>query len=659
MVSLPPSARLLQAFSSRITTRLRAALTLVAVIICAAGLGIALQMQTILSTPVQLNNAALPMLTIAQRIERDLNGIFLSMDMLQQEDAPLALDALEAKVSEKVATVATRLAELRRLGISPPLVDRLEQRLMTAKRASQEVLRSRDALRQADDQIAAKLDRIQDLQERGDLILDELSYGFTAETDRLLRAAAQSNLAVLGEESAFSNLLLEAITLNDLRLDIDALVNISINQALQGHSDHFDRASLLVSEKLQDVIARLPRIADPEKRRELALQIATLRELLLNDQDGFFTDLAARQRFQSKFDALRAEHLPMIVEISNMSSELTQYTLRLVDAITLRLRDTIHQVIWIVAATGFAALLVIAIANRLVIERQFNLRVKSLTNAVSAIAAGDLDHPIPVTGQDELAEMARALVIFRRNAEELRRSNIELEKFAYVAAHDLRSPLRAVHELSVWVIEDEENRLSAESKAYLAMLQQRIGRLNRLLNDLLDYARAGQNQPEAEAVDLDRLVRELALAADTENRFKVSFEGPEEAIFTRLTPLQQILGNLLSNAIKHHDKGQGIIHVQADIVNGTLILRVTDDGPGIDLRYQAQIFELFQTLRPRDEVEGSGLGLAIVNKLALHHKGKVTLISDPDKERGASFIVELPLPAASPVQSLPHIAEAA
>jgi len=120
MVSLPPSARLLQAFSSRITTRLRAALTLVAVIICAAGLGIALQMQTILSTPVQLNNAALPMLTIAQRIERDLNGIFLSMDMLQQEDAPLALDALEAEVSEKVATVATRLAELRRLGISPP-----------------------------------------------------------------------------------------------------------------------------------------------------------------------------------------------------------------------------------------------------------------------------------------------------------------------------------------------------------------------------------------------------------------------------------------------------------------------------------------------------------------------------------------------------------
>ncbi len=244
--------------------------------------------------------------------------------------------------------------------------------------------------------------------------------------------------------------------------------------------------------------------------------------------------------------------------------------------------------------------------------------------------------------------MARALVVFRRNAEALRRSNIELEKFAYVAAHDLRSPLRAVHELSVWVIEDEQNSLSAESQAYLCMLQQRIDRLNRLLNDLLDYARAGQNEPAAEQVRLDRLVRELAHGVDPKGCFKITFNGPEEPVTVLLTPLQQILGNLLSNAIKHHDAEHGVVLVQAEIDQNRLLLRVADDGPGINPRYQTRVFGLFQTLRPRDEVEGSGLGLAIVRKLASHYKGSDTLVSDPEKTRGTTFIVELPLPISSP-----------
>ena len=154
--------------------------------------------------------------------------------------------------------------------------------------------------------------------------------------------------------------------------------------------------------------------------------------------------------------------------------------------------------------------------------------------------------------------MARALTVFRTTAEELRRSNIELEKFAYVAAHDLRSPLRAVHELSLWVLEDEDNALSAESRSYLLMSQQRIDRLNRLLADLLDYARAGQDQPASEPVHLGRLVTELARYIDTEGRFKITFTGAEQVVDAQLTPLQQILGNLISNAIKHHDISSGI-----------------------------------------------------------------------------------------------------
>lgn len=642
MIALPPSAQLLRIFSSRITTRLRAALALVAVIICAAGIGTALQMQKVLHTPAQLNGSALPMLALSQRIERELNAIFLTMDVLRQQDTTVSLETLNAEVANGISAVSRQLDELRSLGMEPALVDRLARRLQAAKRASGEVLRSRSALQRSNAEIATMLDRIDDLRERSGVILDDLSYRLSAQTDRLLRdAAMQAPAEASGEE--VSNLLLEAINLNDLRLEIDALATIAVTQGLQGQPSGFDRARLQVREKLQNVIGRLPRISDPEKRRSLAVQTATMRAILLEEETGLFSHIAARQQFRAKLEALRAEHLPLIVEISDMTSDLTTHTLELVSGATSRLEATIRQVIAMVIATICAALIIIILANRLIIEQQFNQRIRRLTKAVNAIAQGNLDHPIPVTGRDELGEMARALVIFRRNAEELRRSNIELEKFAYVAAHDLRSPLRAVQELSTWVVEDEENRLSAESRAYMCLLQQRIERLNRLLKDLLDYARAGQNAPDPEPVDLGRLVRDISLGTDPEHRFEITYEGPSDPVWTQLTPLQQILGNLISNAIKHHDRDTGRIRVRAEVSAGRLTLQVEDDGPGIAPRYQARIFELFQTLRPRDEVEGSGLGLAIVNKLALHHKGSVTLISDPDTARGATFVVELPL----------------
>jgi signal transduction histidine kinase len=93
----------------------------------------------------------------------------------------------------------------------------------------------------------------------------------------------------------------------------------------------------------------------------------------------------------------------------------------------------------------------------------------------------------------------------------------------------------------------------------------------------------------------------------------------------------------------HHDKDRGTITVQSEIARNTLVLSVTDDGPGIASRYQEQVFELFQTLKPRDEVEGSGLGLAIVAKLAARHDGSVAVHSDPAHARGCRFVVHLPL----------------
>jgi signal transduction histidine kinase len=661
MVTMYPPRRLLQLFGSRISTRLRAVLLFVAVIIGLAGWAVTVQMRSVLAGHAHLSQSALPMMALSQQIERSLNGLFLSIEQLNQTDAPVSLKMLEGDIAAKIDQVIDLLDDLKSLGISSPLVARLEGRLQVVLRATNTTLQNRLEMQRADAKIIATLDRVEQIQEQSHLIIDDLSFQLSAEAEALLRKEdgdrQRSDGTAPQTTFGFPELLLNALNLNDIRLSLDALINLVIAQGLQNQPLQLERAKLLVEEYLQDAITRLPRIAEVGRRQSLAREIAAVRAVLLDPDDGFFVHTAARLRFRESFRTLQSEHLPMIVEISDMSSDLTQNTLQLVDDATGDLSDRILQVIWIAGLTVATALIAIALANGLVIERQFNRRIRRLTVSVTAIAEGDLDHPITVRGRDELGEMARALVVFRSTAEELRRSNIELEKFAYVAAHDLRSPLRAVHELSLWVLEDEENALSDESRSYLLMSQQRIDRLNRLLNDLLDYARAGQDQPLPEPVNLARLVADQARYIDTEARFRITFTGAEPVVDVQLTPLQQILGNLISNAIKHHDRDHGAIHVNAEVVEERLILTVRDDGPGIELRHQKKIFELFQTLRPRDEVEGSGLGLAIVSKLATHQKGKVTLLSNPDKGRGSTFVVELPHPTQS--QSALPVAAAA
>ncbi|MBO9430734.1 ATP-binding protein [Sulfitobacter sp. R18_1] len=659
MKTMHPPWRLLQLFGSRISTRLRAAFLLVACIIGLAGWVATGQMRAVLASHAHLSQSALPMLGVSQQIERSLNGVFLSIEQLNQQDTTASRSVLGQEIGTKISEISKLLADLSTSEIAPPLAARLEQRLQMARRATDATVVSLQEMRRAEAQIVSTLDLVEQIQEQSHLIIDDLAYRLSRQTEAVLdEPFGNSGSGQLeNPTSRFPELLLSAVNLNDIRLSLDTLINIVMSQGLQNQPLQLARAKLLVEEHFQDAITRLPRIHEAASRRSLARQIDALRDLLLRPKTGLFAHTTARLRFHSSFERLQAEHLPMIVEISDISSDLTKNTLERVDAATQALRDTISQVIWTVGLTMACAFLVIAMTNGLVIERQFNRRIRRLTDSVTAIARGDLDHPITVRGRDELGEMARALTVFRTTAEELRRSNTELEKFAYVAAHDLRSPLRAVHELSLWVLEDEDNALSAESRSYLLMSQQRIDRLNRLLADLLDYARAGQDQPASEPVHLGRLVTELARYIDTEGRFKITFTGADQVVDAQLTPLQQILGNLISNAIKHHDRDHGAIHISAQRRQDHLVLTVRDDGPGIELRHQQKIFELFQTLKPRDEVEGSGLGLAIVSKLAAHQKGKVTLFSDPDKGRGATFVVELPL-APQTHQPLPVAAAA-
>ncbi len=220
---------------------------------------------------------------------------------------------------------------------------------------------------------------------------------------------------------------------------------------------------------------------------------------------------------------------------------------------------------------------------------------------------------------------------------ELERSNHDLDQFAYVASHDLRAPLRGIDSLATWISEDAAALLPDSSKAHLAKLRGRVERMERLLEDLLTYSRVGRRDGKAELVETEALVRDIVDLLAAPAGFTVTITTAMPMIETPRAPLELVFRNLIGNAIKHHhDPANGLIEISAQEQGEFVKFTVADNGPGIEPRHQARIFNMFQTLRPRDEMEGSGMGLAIVQRAVEFRRGQIRVESTP--ENGAAFI---------------------
>lgn len=232
-------------------------------------------------------------------------------------------------------------------------------------------------------------------------------------------------------------------------------------------------------------------------------------------------------------------------------------------------------------------------------------------------------------------DLKRNTTQLERTNAELERSNVALDEFAHVASHDLRSPLRAIENLSNWLSEDEQNSFSPQSAKYMKLLRGRVGRMDRLLDALLQYARVGRVEHRAEEIECGSLIREIVELIDKPPQFQVVVQGEMPILTTARVPLEQVLRNLMDNAIKHHHRVDGKLTIEARDRGSYVEFEVGDDGPGVEPRYHAQIFDIFETLKPRDEVEGCGMGLAMVKKIAITMGGEITLESDVDQ--GARF----------------------
>ncbi len=219
---------------------------------------------------------------------------------------------------------------------------------------------------------------------------------------------------------------------------------------------------------------------------------------------------------------------------------------------------------------------------------------------------------------------------------ELIRSNKDLEQFAYVASHDLKAPLRAIEVLVQWLREDLKQHQEGEVQENLGLLEQRTQRLNRLLDDLLAYSRAGRRVGDCYEVDTAALVSDIATLLAPPEGMQILNETEMPKLLTHAAPLEQVLRNLINNAIKHHPNEAGCVRVYARDQGDTVMFAVEDDGAGIPHEYADKIFKMFQTLQPRDEREGSGMGLAIVKRIVEWQGGRVWFHPGPS-ERGTVF----------------------
>jgi light-regulated signal transduction histidine kinase (bacteriophytochrome) len=239
------------------------------------------------------------------------------------------------------------------------------------------------------------------------------------------------------------------------------------------------------------------------------------------------------------------------------------------------------------------------------------------------------------------AENERLRAEVARLEAELKSRDAELAQFAHVTSHDLKAPLRGIAKLAEWLEEDLGDTLVGESRRHVELLRRRVQRMDSLLDGILAYSRAGRSSEQPEPLDVRELVRQVATRVGVAP--PASIEGVDElpSVVGERAALEQVFACLISNALRHAKRSDVVVRVSHRQADGAHHFAVSDNGQGIAPDFHARVWEVFQTLAPKDEVEGSGLGLSLVKKAVEARGGRVGLESA--KGEGATFHFSWPL----------------
>jgi light-regulated signal transduction histidine kinase (bacteriophytochrome) len=246
--------------------------------------------------------------------------------------------------------------------------------------------------------------------------------------------------------------------------------------------------------------------------------------------------------------------------------------------------------------------------------------------------------------EDKIHQLNAELeLLLRERTTQLDTSNQELAALSYSVSHDLRSPLRAIDGFSLALLQDHKEALDEQGQDYLNRIRAASQRMGKLIDDLLRLASITRQKFQSRTVDLSALVSQVA------NDYASTY--PERTVEIKIEPGLQVQGdeslleiavvNLFGNAwlfTRHREDAQ--IEFGCQEIDGLSTYSLRDNGIGFDMRYATKLFQPFQTLHDRSDLEGSGVGLAIVHRIIRKHGGKIW--AEARENHGATFYFTLP-----------------
>jgi len=243
----------------------------------------------------------------------------------------------------------------------------------------------------------------------------------------------------------------------------------------------------------------------------------------------------------------------------------------------------------------------------------------------------------------DVTTLKKAEIMLKLKIEELKRSNEELEQFAYVSSHDLQEPLRMITSYLQLLQRKYQGNLDDKADKYINFAVDGAVRMQNLIIDLLEYSRVDTGDDEPGSIDCKFILNKVLFdikAVIKENNATISHD-PLPEVMADSTQIVQVFQNLIINGIKFHGEEAPKIHISAEKIANEWVFSVQDNGIGIDPQYSERIFEIFKRLNSRDRYPGTGMGLAICKKIVERHGGRIWVESKLGK--GSTFYFTLPI----------------
>jgi len=279
------------------------------------------------------------------------------------------------------------------------------------------------------------------------------------------------------------------------------------------------------------------------------------------------------------------------------------------------------------------------------IKSVFSLEDIEMTRLLTAQAAIALQNTLLI---EEMKQSQLQINLLNKELEQrvaartsaLNKANEELKSFAYVVSHDLKAPLRAINQLSGWIAEDYREVFDDDGKEQMALLQSRAKRMHEMIDGILQYSRVGRIKEPDEKIDINVLLIEMIKHIAPPPHIEIKVQAGLPTIVGEKLKIFQVFQNLLDNAIKYNDKSHGVIEISCREHESSWEFSVKDNGPGIPRHYQEKIFQLFQTLAPKDQSDSTGIGLSLIEKIVDNWGGRIRIESEPGC--GCNFLFTIP-----------------